>query len=226
MELQKKEIIKNYLLDENLPIEERKERFEIAWDVWENVEEIKKEMRREILIALVDKIKNSQEFSGYEVKDGGLLDGQKWKALRIYKSNWFLSEIGIPLCYAIEAGKFNYFDLYLGIVKWNDEKGIPFKGNWWCIRELPSKWREILSKIFENLEKLSEGWEISDWWIAWKHFDSYYAGMWQKEFYLQIIKEGYEAVAKHYFEELLKLKEATEDLLDDFIEEYKKSLSC
>ena len=37
MELQKKEIIKNYLLDEKIPVEERKERFEIAWDVWEKI---------------------------------------------------------------------------------------------------------------------------------------------------------------------------------------------
>jgi len=228
MGLQKTEIIKNYLLDERLPVEERKERFEIAWDIWENAEEIKKEMRREVLIALVDKIKSSREFSEYEVKDYGLLEGRKFGTLCIYKNTWLLPGIGVPLSCGIEAEKSDYLDLCLGIVKRDNEKGIPFKGNWQGIRELPSKWREIFSKIFENLEKLSKGWKTSDWWIVWKEFDSYYRNLntWQKEFYLEIIKEGYEAVAKYYFEELLKLKEATEGLLDNFIEEYKKSLSC
>jgi len=226
MEFHKREIIKNYLLDESLSVDERKERFGIAWDIWENLEKIRKEMRKKVLVTLVNRIKESQEFSGYEIKDDGLLDGQKWKVLRIYKSSWFLPKIGVPLSYAIEAEKHNYYDLYLGIVKWDDEEGIPFRGNWKNVRKIPFKWKEILSGVFEKLEKFSKGWKISDWWIAWKYFDSYYAGMWRREFYLEIIERGYDAVAEYYFREFLKLKEATEELLDSFIDEYKKSLSC
>jgi len=226
MKLQKKEIIKNYLLDEKVPLEERKERFQIAWDVWENLEEIKKEMRKKVLTTLVNRIKESQEFSEYEVKDDGLLEGQKCKTLCIYKSGWFLPKTGVPLSYAIEAGKYNYFDLYLGIVKWDDEEGIPFKGNWKSVKKIPSKWKEIFSGILEELERVSGSWKIDNWWIAWKYFDSHYAGMWKKEFYLEIIEKGYEAVAEHYFRELLNLKEATEEFLDSFIDEYRKFVSC
>jgi hypothetical protein len=44
MELQEKEIIKNYLLDEKIPVEERKERFKIAWDIYTYFDEIRKEI--------------------------------------------------------------------------------------------------------------------------------------------------------------------------------------
>jgi hypothetical protein len=40
MTKEKKELIKNYLLDEKISEEERKERFEIAWDIWENFQSI------------------------------------------------------------------------------------------------------------------------------------------------------------------------------------------
>jgi len=47
--------------------------------------------------------------------------------------------------------------------------------------------------------------------------------MWQKEFYLEVIEKGYEAVANYYFNELLNLKKLTENLIDEFVEIYKKS---
>jgi len=43
MRKEKKELIKNYLLDEKISEEERKERFEIAWNIWEKLPEIAKE---------------------------------------------------------------------------------------------------------------------------------------------------------------------------------------
>ena len=44
MGLQKKEIIKNYLLDDRLSVDEKKERFEIAWDIYTYFDEIRKEI--------------------------------------------------------------------------------------------------------------------------------------------------------------------------------------
>jgi len=49
---EKKELIKNYLLDEKISEEERKERFEIAWDIWENFDSIRIEKQREIFLKL------------------------------------------------------------------------------------------------------------------------------------------------------------------------------
>ena len=96
--LNKKEIIEKFLFEGN--IEEQKEKFEIAWDVRENLYEIEKEMKRKVLATLVNKIRNSEDFSDYEVKDDGLLKGQKWSPLRVYKKSWYL-EVEALLSYGI-----------------------------------------------------------------------------------------------------------------------------
>ena len=129
--------------------------------------------------------------------------------------------MGAPLSYAIEAEKIDYYDLCFGIKKWNNEEAIPFKGNWQNTGQIPLSWKETISSIFRNL---AGGWKVSDWYIAWKYFDSHYRNMdsWQKKFYLEIIKKGYDTAAEYYFKELLRLKEATEELIDEFIELYKK----
>jgi hypothetical protein len=222
--LNKKEIIEKFLFGGN--IEEQKEKFEIAWDIWENLDEIKKEMRRKVLATLVNKIRNSEDFSDYETINWGLLEGQKKGALGIYKKNWLIDFEAPLLSYAIEADRKDYYELYFGIAKWDNDAGIPFKGNWKGHAKIPSEWKDIFSRIYRNLVSLSKDWETSNWWIGRKWIDSrdsYYCGMWQKEFYLEVIEKGYEAVANYYFNELLNLKKLTENLIDEFVEIYKKS---
>jgi hypothetical protein len=128
----------------------------------------------------------------------------------------------IPLSYAIESDKNNCFDLYFGIEKWDEDEGIPFKGNWERVK-IPNNWKDIFFKIKQNLllSKLSRGWEVGNWWIVGKYFADYYKGMWQKEFYIEIIEKGYDYVVNYYFDELLNLKSNTEDLIDRFMEMYK-----
>jgi len=221
--LNKKEIIEKFLFEGN--IEEQKEKFEIAWDIRENFDEIKKEMREKVLTTLVSKIKNSEELSNYKISDDGFLEGQKHKPLRVYKKSWYL-EVGAPLSYGIEADESNYCEISIGIVKWNN-KGIPFKGDWKSHKKIPSEWKDIFYRIYENLsqEEKTEDWKTEDDvdYIVWKWFNSPYDDMRQKEFYLEVIEKGYEAVANYYFNELLNLKKLTENLIDEFVEIYKKS---
>ena len=217
--LSKREIIEKFLFEGN--IGEQKEKFEIAWDIRENLYEIEKEMRRRVLATLVDKIRNSEDFSDYEIKDDGLLKGQKWSPLRVYKKNWFL-DIGIPLSCAIEAGKNNYLNLYFGIVKWNNDKGIPFKGDWQKQDDIEQKLLNNINQIYNILGGDSKGWKVaSEWWIVWKHLDSFYRDMRQREFYLQIImKNGLKKAINYFFDELLKLKNDTEKYLDEIVHIY------
>jgi hypothetical protein len=169
--MNKLEIIKKYLLEgDNV-----KEKFEIAWDIWQYFEKIKLSMRKKVLSELVNKIKNSEEFNDYEVKDEGLLECEKWSPLRIYKKDWVFEGI-IPLSYAIESDKNNCFDLYFGIEKWNDDEGIPFKGNWEK-EKIPIKWKNTFVKMKDNLFKISKDWKVSDNWIVWKWFNGYYSNM-------------------------------------------------
>jgi hypothetical protein len=44
MNTQKKETIKNYILDEKLAPEERLERFEVAWDIWDYFDDVLEEL--------------------------------------------------------------------------------------------------------------------------------------------------------------------------------------
>ncbi len=220
-----KEIIKNYLFSGSK--EEQKEKFEIAWDIQQNLEEIKKDMRQKVVEKLVNKIKASNEFSEYDFKDLGLVGGAKWRPFCIFKKNWVLENKTMPvLSYAIEAEHYKYFDLYLGIEKQdNDVKGIPFKGNWQNTKvDIPQEWKDIFSKIYEKLNQTPKNWKTSASWIVWKNFDSYYSGMYKKDFYAEIIERGYDRAVDNDFDEIKSLKKLTEDLLDNFMESYKKGL--
>lgn len=210
--MNKAEIIRKYLLEGS----DKKEKFEIAWDIVESLEKIKLFMRKKVLTELVNKIKNDKAFNGYEIRDYGLLKCRKWSPLRIYKREWIVNEV-VPLSYAVEAGNNNCFELYFGIQKWDDEKGIPFKGNWEK-ENLPDDWK---SKFLEIKGNLPKSWKVSDAWIVWKWFDSYYRGMWQKDFYMEIIENGYSSVADYYLKEILNLKDQTEKPMNEFIKCYK-----
>jgi len=126
------------------------------------------------------------------------------------------------LGYAIEFDKENYFgSFYFGIRKENDENGIPFKGKWIDNEDIPENWKTIFLKIDNKLKEVNSGWEVYEWWIFCKNFDSRY-GTEKKEFYLEILEKGYNAVTEHYLEEIVGLKKQTENLIDEFIEDYKK----
>jgi hypothetical protein len=219
--LNKKEVIEKFLFEGN--IEEQKEKFEIAWDVRENLYEIEKEMKRKVLATLVNKIRNSKDFSDYETTDWGLLEGQKEGAFGIYKRNWLIDAKAPLLSYVVKAYRKDYLELYFGIEKWDNDGRIPFKGDWKGRARIPSEWKDIFSRIYENLGSSPDGWKTDEYWIVKKWFKSYYRGMWQKEFYLEIIEKGYEDVANYYFNELLNLKKLTENLIDEFVEIYKNS---
>ena len=236
MTQEKKEMIKGYLLDENISEEERKERFEIAWDICENFEEIKLSLKQEMLKAFVNKISNSEEFRGYEVHDKGLREGKKYGLLIIFKKDWVLSsnsKIGI-LNYAFEAEQEGIHKNLVGIVMQSgivgQDEGIPFKGDW---RKFTNDSNELLRKCSEKCNEIykilnesshSHGWNVTEGWIAWKWLKDPFYGMWEKEFYLQIMSDdGRKDAVKYFFDELLELKNKTERYIDEFVKIYLKT---
>jgi hypothetical protein len=205
---------------------EWKERFEIAWDVWETFEEIRKEIRKRVIESLYKQLKENSEFKDYEITDLGLREGKKWQSLILYKQNWLLNPTDTKpvLGYAIEADRHNYYHLYYGIIKYDNDKGVPFKGKW-EEANIPEEWKKVFALMKESLY---EPWRTGDWWIVWRYFDKYYSGMWQKEFYEEIINrsnnsidDGCKEVAKYYVERLVDLKNRTEHLIDEFVRLYK-----
>jgi len=239
MTQEEKEMIKGYLLDENISEEERKERFEIAWDICENFKEIKLSLKQRMLDALMNKISSSNEFRGYEVRDKGLRKGEKYGLLIIFKKDWVLSsnsKIGI-LNYAFEAEQEDVHENLVGIVMQSgivgQDEGIPFKGDW---REFANDSNELLRKCSEKCNEIykilnessrSRGWNVTKGWIAWKWLDLLYKEMREKKFYLQILTKGdMEKAVEYFFDELSKLKDKTEKYIDELIEFIKIHLKA
>jgi hypothetical protein len=207
--IDKKDLIKNYLLEEGLKDEERKIRFEIAWDIRENLEKIKFEIKQDLIKELLKRLENSEEFKGYKIVNRGLIEGKQWGGFYIFKLDWTSDggEYGI-LNYGLEAGYYQICTLYIGITKRKD---------------INKNLLENLKKIYETIGGENAGWEVSEWWIAWKYLEEPYKSMSQKEFYTQIITfSGRKEALDYLFEQFVTLKKATEKLIDEFIEIYKK----
>lgn len=205
--------------------EEGKLNFEIAWDIRYNFEEIMKNIRKHLTNKIVDKMKSDEEFKDYEFLDKGFLNGNKWKPFLIFKKSWTLDTNDEPvLSYAMEAENNGYYVFYFGIRKKDNDNGIPFKEKWTDNKDIPESWKTIFLKIDSKLKESNNKWKLGEWWIFWKNFDSHYGTMWEKEFYLEILEKGYDAVAEHYLEEIINLKKQTEDLICEFVEDYKNRI--
>ncbi len=219
--MDKFEIIKNFLLDESVSPEIRRERFDIAWDIRNHLDEVKKFLRQKVFEKVVEKLRNSEAFKDYEKVDDGFLRGDKWGNFTLYKKAWLLNEKPL-LSYAIEMEKYNFYDIYYGIKKQNDK--IPFIGKWTSV-DLPQE----LIDILKTLQNILKNWNVGEWWIFWKYFDGFYALRYledEYEFYTRLIssntlQEGINNLADYYVRKMIELKELTEKYLDEFIELFK-----
>ena len=99
--MDKFEILKNFLLDESISPEIRRERFDIAWDIRNHLDEIKKLLRHKVFESVVEKLRNIDSFKDYKKIDKGFLKGKKRGSFILYKDEWTIS--GNPiLSYAME----------------------------------------------------------------------------------------------------------------------------
>ena len=220
--MDKFEIIKNFLLDESVSPEIRRERFDIAWDIKNYLDEIKKLLRRKVFESVVKKLRNIDSFKDYKKIDKGFLKGKRWGSFLLYKNEWTIS--GNPIVsYAMGFEKQDFLNIALGIVKQNEK--FPFNGKWTSANFL-----QDLKRILQNLQEFLIDWKVSEWWIFWKCFDGFYALRNQQEeyeFYTRLIssntlQEGINNLADYYVRKMIELKELTERYLDEFVELVKK----
>jgi len=235
--MEKKELIKSYLLEEGVSEEERKRRFEIAWDIYESFGYILFELKRDFINALYKKISNSDEFKEYKIDDpNGLINGnfpkkEDFYNIPIYKKNWLQSideNVGI-LNYGFgiyNKDNFNLF-VYYGIEKYNDE--IPFSGDWSeknykkeIIKKLGINSLDILNKIKQNVRNIDRNahWKTDDTGIIYKIYFNEEHGLGERI----IVKGGIEKAVNEVFNELVELKNSTEELIDEFVEIYKNKI--
>ncbi len=232
--------LKNFLFDESVSPEERRQRLKLAYFTWEAMDVITFKMRKKVMTLLIDKIRKSEEFSDYKIVDKGLSKGINNRPLCIFRKEW-CHEDGNPLIYyTLETLRPNILDLLIGIKKYSSE--LPFEGNWktrFCF--LPVEAISILCELHNTLlssntwrevGEMSWWWE-SEWevggcglsdrgqWIVWKLFYPRYR-MRFKAFYLEIIEKGYDSVVDYYFTVLRCLKNATESFIDKLIKIHKE----
>ncbi len=113
--MDKFEIIKNFLLDESVSPEIRRERFNIAWDIRNHLDEVKKSLRQKVFEKVVEKLRNSEVFKDYEKVDKGFLEGKTNGTLWIFKKSWMKGN-NIFISYTINCEGKEFFDVNYGIV--------------------------------------------------------------------------------------------------------------
>jgi hypothetical protein len=209
MGINEKEIIKKYILGDGLSMKEKKERFEIAYDIYKNFDYIQENVVKKVMESVVKKLKeefeSNESLSDYKISGASeFFSGKKGRDLSIYKKKW--SREGETLItYYIGADGSNFDRLYFGF--WSPKK-IDYESL------ALNKWKKRFNNFLENKEFKKE--KIL---LCWKRFDDKYFKF-PKDFYFDFIDNGADAVASYYVKELLSLIETTEELLDDFVKEY------
>jgi len=198
---EKKELIKNYLLDEKISEEERKERFEIAWDIWENFDSIRIEKQREIFLKLQKVLLEELQSTPYEITS---ID---WGAIYIAKKEWkeTLPDRGI---YSLAIEKCHNPQPMLGIVR-NKVFTVPTE--------------EKICKILAQ-----NGYTKTQWWLGYAPISKeWYPN--RKRCYLDIFYQPNNVIEKLKEEfktvyELVINSEELKVLLDKAVIERKKDL--
>jgi hypothetical protein len=213
MEANFREVIKNFLTDENLSVKERKERFELAWDIWKSIDKIMSDLEDKLIVGLYEKIKKSREFGDYVVIYKGSEQG-----ISVFRPEWTEESGHSLLFYAlgIEGDSKVARHLAIGIKKHDEE--TPFVGN---LEEnnLPEELKCHLDSVFTILNEYGT-----------YHFEDFFHNLWvtwiaksellfTSELFLDLGPE--EAVEKIFYH-FLTLKNETEKYISDFIKAYKE----
>ncbi|WP_457627034.1 hypothetical protein [Persephonella sp.] len=191
----------NFPVDENI-----KDNFEIAWDVAENFEEIKKDLLSKLFKDLKQKIEKDLPMK----EKGFIISKSDWGSLYISKEEWIekgkKEDRGI---YAVAIEKRNKNEFTIGIVKNADN----FK---------TSKEEEI-KKIFQNLN-----YRRTQWWIGYIPLEEKFL-LNDREFFPKLlqdynnVKEILFAYVKKVYENITQNPDLLK-LLDESVKERKKQL--
>jgi len=196
----KKELIKKFLFDENLPKEEKRLRFEIAWDIWENFNAIKQEISLgNIFKPLKDRIIELINDSPYEITKFD------WGSIYVAKPEWKEKEDDRGI-YALCIEKWDRNWPTVGIVKNNSFK----------------------TDVEKEIEDLLKEFRKTQWFLIYIPIQDWEYGD-PKTYFLEAILNPSSIVnfLFDYFEKLYKIvrkTEGLEELLDRSVKERKAQL--
>ncbi|GAB6161668.1 hypothetical protein JCM12298_08270 [Desulfothermus naphthae] len=218
MREEKKEIIKNYLLNEKISEEERKERFEIAWDIWENFllicEDIKKEFFQNHIQPEIKKLFGES----FLIRDLIFRDKVCYLNVVLVKRNWLINNNPF---YVIKLNHDECGNYTLGLERWinnNITKDI--------LKDILKKEEEI--KIFVSSKGKFDS--VTQWWKFRKRFHGSPSDDGKLNFILSLLltPEKEANILKEEFTQLHNLlKEkineqfTLEEFIDDIVTHYK-----
>ena len=189
--------IKN-LSNLTFPVSEKvKQKFEKVFDI-EEFDKIKKEIRKEVMKALIKKFENNYYVIIYKDE---FLSGKKSQPLLIAHDKYIMN---LEVAYAIESDEADFLKLRYGIrADYCDEKNPKDKIiNLGRDEEYQKKIIKMFYPEFENAdeviqeikfgaEALYEDWEEKPCWLITRYFNSYFGDTGQRQFYLEVLEKGY-----------------------------------
>lgn len=202
--MEKLEILENFLLEEEVSSEVKKERFEIAWDIWENFGEILKKLAyKKFINPLIERLKPILgNFIVTQVYDS---------AIYIAKPHWKISEKDRGII-AIAMERWGNPQTTFGLVK-NENSKFPFE----------EEIKNLLKKKYEL--------RPTSWWLGYLPDEKKppTTKLPLKDYYLEILLNP-EKVVEEHFSALKKVLDIANDeevsqLLEKLVEERKKQLS-
>ena len=227
------EEVEAFLFDETLEVNERRERFRMAWGIRETMRSVCLDITQTLLDELADRLAASPDFKEYRIRPVDV-SGNDWEnALRVYKKAWChegpTQDLdAILVSYSLQPTKTMFQEVWAGIQKFDED--YPFEGDWrkeaGCdlfpatVRILCQIWWAFVSAWNSSPEKWAKtNARCSDErWIVRQQLPSPAYRMEGLKFYLMILERGYETVVDDYFRMFVLMKKSTEGFLDRLIE--------
>ena len=223
--MDKREMIKSYILAKDITDEEKKERFEIARDIYLHLPSIMLEQKRAFISRVKGYLEEDEKIGkNFQIVDDGLVSGKTYGKIRIFKNEWKdrVHDNVYVQSYALNGDQSEIRDLLVGIPKGDERKGIPFKGNWQVTKE-PARLIQLSKKIFNSVSKKTK--KGNRHWPVYFYLEPPYRIKRDQEldFFCKILtKDGVEESAQYICDEIKHLIDDTEELIDEFVKVYNE----
>jgi len=200
--MDKFEIIKNFLLDENISPEIRRERFEIAWDIKENFDKVLEKLAyKNFINPLIEKLK--------PILGDFIITQTYSSAIYIAKPHWKqnIKDRGII---AIGLERWNNNRTEIGLIKNTDKETSPFE----------EEIKQLLTRKY--------GLKPTRWWLGYLPDERKLptTKLPLREYYLQILLNPKRVIEEHFLalKEVLDIANDKEisQLLEKIVKERKK----
>ena len=225
-------LLERFLFDDALAVNEKKERFQTAWEISRAFVDIVLEADYEAWALLEERVNDA--FRGLTREENYLPEEEKEEVI-FYKPEWIWSDRGCLLYYVYQGPPALY---HVGVKKYSDREGIPFAGPW-TAAGLTGEVRETMKRLAASVDALDRRWQarqtfaleylLPNTWVAWKPDRDWLVHVnpvevTDMEFNRMIFEKGKESAVDFCVKHLREFRLATEHHIDAFVAAYKRAL--